>query len=97
MQRAASNGQSLELLIGNQGEATARPRVAWTLVNNTDGTEIASGNEDSRTVVAERDRKFPIMLPNALPTGNYTLTGELTWSTLENSSSQPFAVPVVVP
>ena len=92
-----SDRQSIELIITNQGQATARPQVAWMLVGNADGAEIASGKEDMRTVVAEGDRKFPIALPDILPTGSYTLSGELVWTTLEDSYSQPFELPLMVP
>lgn len=89
------NGQSLDLIVGNQGLATARPRVEWTLLR--DGEEVAKGEEGAHTVMAQGDRKIALSLPKILPTGNYTLSGKLAWTTLTEDYFQPFELPVMVP
>ena len=92
---AVVEGQSIELLVANQGQATARPSVQWTLLQ--DGVEIASGEEGVHTVVAEGDRNFSLPLPTALPAGNYSLTGEFVWMTLDAGYTEAFELPVLVP
>lgn len=92
---AIPSEQSIDLIVENMGLATARPQVKWTL--HRDGEEIAEGEEVAHTVVAKSSRKVPLPLSEALPTGSYTLSGKLIWTTLEEDYSQPFELPVVVP
>lgn len=92
---ASIGEKSIELSVANKGDATARPSVNWTLLQN--GVEVASGQESVRTIVAEGDRNFSLPLPTALPSGSYTLAGEFTWITLETGYTEAFELPVLVP
>ena len=89
------DGSALNLLVQNSGQATARPMVRWTLLQA--GVEIAKGEEASHTVVTNSDRNIPLTLPEALPAGSYTVSGELVWATLEEPYSASFELPVLIP
>lgn len=89
------NDQVLELLVKNNGSATARTNVRWQL--QQDGGEITSGEVEGYTVMAGSDRAISLALPNALLSGQYTLTGDLFWATLGEGLSEPFELPVLVP
>ncbi len=91
----ASEPVALELLVGNQGSATARAEVNWRIEQS--GTAIAQGKTSPRTVIAGGDRTFPLALPNALSSGSYTLRGTFSWMTHGEMSAEPFELPVVVP
>ena len=92
---AKYSGDALDVIVENRGLATARPRVAWTLVK--DGVEVASGERTAHTVIAKSDRKISLALPEALSAGSYTLTGKLDWTMLGERYSHPFELPVLVP
>jgi hypothetical protein len=92
----ASDRQMLELVVSNQGQATARSRVSWQLSQNG-GSEIAAGVMDEQTVIAGGDRLFSLPLSDALPSGSYSLQGEIHWVTLGEAHSRPFTLPVMVP
>ena len=93
--QAIANGQSVDLIVANQGQATARPRVEWQLRQGEQ--EIASGEVAEQTVIAQGDRLYSLPLPDALPSGNYTLSGELRWNTLGEDISERFDLPLLVP
>lgn len=92
---AQENNQVLELLVNNKGAATARTNVRWKL--QQDSGEIASGEVEGYTVMAGGDRAISLPLPSALPSGRYTLTGDLHWVTLGKGLSEPFELSVLVP
>lgn len=92
----ASDRQTLELVVSNQGQATARSRVNWQLLQN-DGSEMAAGETDEQTVIAGGDRLFSLPLSDALPSGSYSLQGEIHWVTLGEAHTRPFTLPVMVP
>ncbi len=89
------DAQKLDLLVTNKGEATARANVRWKL--HQDGGEIASGEVGGYTVMAGSDRSIHLPLPNTLPSGRYTLTGDLYWATLGEGLSESFELAVLVP
>lgn len=94
-QEASLRGRFLDLVVANKGQATARSRLTWKLLQEE--AEVASGEHDLKTVLAEGDRRFSLALPDTLTAGNYTLTGELAWTTLSKAHSQTFDLPVIVP
>lgn len=85
----------LELIVGNRGEASARASVHWQLFQA--GTAVDEGTATTRTVVAERDRLFPLTLNQSLAPGSYALTGEMRWLSDDQSNVESFEVPVLVP
>ena len=93
--QAIANGQSVDLIVANQGEATVRPKVKWQLHQGEQ--EIAAGETGEQTVVAQNDRLYSLSLPASLPSGSYTLSGELYWSMLGEEASERFNLPVLVP
>ena len=91
----ASDQSALELLVGNQGLATARPGVTWQIEQS--GTAIAQGETSPYTVIAGGDRTFSLALPTALSSGSYILRGSFSWMTHGEISTEPFELPVLVP
>ena len=91
----ASEPTTLELLVGNQGSATARAEVKWALEQS--GVTVAQGETSPKTVIAGGDRTFPLALPAALPAGSYRLHGDFTWTTHGEVSTEAFDLPVLVP
>ena len=86
---------ALELLVGNQGMATARAEVNWQI--DRSGTEIAQGKTNPYTVIAGGDRAVLLDLPKSLPTGSYRLRGSFNWTTQGVISTESFELPVVIP
>jgi len=92
---AVYDGQTFELMTENRGQATTLAQLSWDLMQG--GSNVASGEEVIRTVLADGRRKFPLSLPNTLAQGNYVLTGKLSWATLGEIYSHSFELPVTVP
>lgn len=89
----------LELLVNNSGSASSRPSVNWQL--NQAGTEVAAGETESFSVIAEGSRHLPLGRLDdtfsALSPGPYQLTGELIWSEDEDWETLPFELDVTIP
>ena len=94
---AMPRDQAIDLLVENQGTATARAEVRWQLDHEGSAMAIVSGEVEPYTIVAQKDRRIGIALPDTLPSGRYTLRGELLWTTLGEYSTQPFELPVLIP
>ncbi len=91
-----SDRQTLDLVVTNQGQATARSRVQWQL-SQSNGNEMAFGVVDEQTVIVGGDRLFSLPLLDALPSGSYSLQGEISWVMLGEAHRRPFTLPVTVP
>ncbi len=87
-----------QLLLGNAGEATARPNVQWQIRQN--GEEIASGQSGEMTVIEGSDRIVPLRSieeeQTVLSPGEYEVMGELVWLFDSQRASQPFSTTLVV-
>lgn len=95
-----SQRQQIALLVGNSGNASARPKAEWRLQQN--GKVIAQGISEEYTVIANGDRDVKISPQGDQPLspGNYQLTGNLVWDVnLPNiqPKSQPFNINLTVP
>lgn len=86
----------LRLLLLNLGTATARPVVSWQLKQGT--TVVRKGTIQPSTVIASSERNLMIELratgTQPLPSGNYELSGELTWMHLAQPKTTTFKVPI---
>jgi P pilus assembly chaperone PapD len=75
--------QTIQVLIKNAGQASARPSVNWMLKQGS--TVIKAGEIQASGVVAQGDRNLLISYPTkedpALQPGQYQLSGELLWGT----------------
>ena len=85
--------QQLQLQVQNSGGAMARPAGKWLL--SRAGAEVAQGDVQAMTVLAESDRFIPLNFKNVegLNPGRYQLTGVLAWQ----GEQQPFAVELDLP
>ena len=92
---SAAEPQMLELLVENQGEATARAAVDWQLYQEDEAVD--TGTTTKHTIVAGRDRLFPLTLSHSLDSGSYTLRGDIRWIRDGEGHKEPFEVPVLVP
>ncbi len=96
----AADGRSLDVLVNNQGQASARASLSWQLVKDAEqaaGQIFAAGELNEHTVATGGDRLFSIGLPEALPAGSYRLKGEMRWTTRGEAYSQLFELPVTAP
>ena len=91
----APDKSTIDLLVGNEGSATARAMVGWQLEQS--GNVIAEGESNPQTVIANGDRNFSLKLPSTLPSGSYTLRGELSWTTHGDPFVESFELPVLMP
>jgi P pilus assembly chaperone PapD len=87
---------SINLVVNNSGDATVRPRVRWRLLQ---GNQTIAENEISEiTIIAEGGRNIPLRIEGQnIPSGNYTVRGELIWGNFYNPQTQPFDVEVRIP
>lgn len=88
----------VNLLVSNSGNATARPRVTWRLLQ---GNQQIANNEISEiTIIAEGERNINLRLTEsdpALTAGTYEITGELTWGDFMDPQTLPFDVDLIIP
>lgn len=91
--------KQIQLLIRNSGQATVRPGINWTLRRGE--TVVKTGQVDASAVVPNSDRHFLLNYPSkdqpALSSGEYQLSGELTWGEDNKKSKLPFNVNVSIP
>lgn len=90
--------KQIQLLVRNSGKATVRPSLNWILRRGD--TVVKTGQVDTNGVVAEGDRNFLLSYPTAneaLSSGNYQLSGELTWGEDKEKTKLPFKVDVIIP
>jgi P pilus assembly chaperone PapD len=88
----------IDLLVSNEGGATARPDAHWSLLQGEE--TIASGKSGDTTVIAESDRvlRLPFGSDAELPaSGTYNLTGELIWYFDSETFREPFSTTVTIP
>ncbi|MEO0971028.1 MAG: P pilus assembly protein, chaperone PapD [Cyanobacteria bacterium J06639_18] len=87
------------LLVNNNGKASARLKVEWTLKQGEN--TIKSGKQDATTVIAEGERNIILPYPSAedqeIIAGEYQLTGKLVWGHYKNPKIQPFNVNLTIP
>lgn len=98
VQESTYKNKHIRLRVNNTGQATARPHVNWILTQS--GQEIAAGNSNKQTVIAEGQRHLKIGDQNSaiesLQAGSYQIKGELVWG-VKNANSLPFEQQFVVP
>lgn len=91
--------KQIQLLVRNTGQASARPTLTWKLKQGE--TVVKTGKLEPTTIVAQGDRNLSLNNPGqdqpALSSGDYQLTGELTWSEGNNSGTLPFNVKLTIP
>ena len=89
----------LELLISNAGPASSRPSVNWQLKQAD--TEVASGETEPVSVIAQGSRHLPLGIFNetlpVLSPGQYQLTGELIWPEDNDLETLLFELDVTIP
>ncbi len=89
----------LELLVNNSGPASSRPSVSWQLKQS--GAEVAAGETEPFSVIAEGSRHLPLGSLDdtfsTLSSGQYQLTGELIWPEDEEWETLPFELDVTIP
>lgn len=95
----AKNKQII-LLVNNNGKASARPKVKWTLKQRK--TVVKSGEEGATTVIAGGERNIILPYGNAenkeaIIPGEYQLTGKLIWGNYKNPKTLPFNVNLTIP
>ncbi|MEM7063606.1 MAG: P pilus assembly protein, chaperone PapD [Cyanobacteria bacterium P01_B01_bin.77] len=93
-----TENSQIQLLVNNNGSATARPDAKWTLIY--DGQTMAEGNSGNTTVIAGQDRLLQLnhdQTTSELSPGNYELTGELVWRYGTEQHSQPFSTTFSIP
>ncbi len=92
-----SEAKQIQLLVRNNGKATAISGVNWTLKRG--GNIIKSGKLDSNSIIAQSDRNLLLDFPGEqnLTPGTYELTGELVWGDDDRKSKQPFKMNVTIP
>lgn len=101
VERAKWNPQrnQIQLLVRNTGQASARSRLSWRLVQGE--SVIKTGNLDVTTIVAQSERNillnYPTEFQPALTVGEYQLSGELIWGEDKNQTSLPFSVNFTIP
>jgi hypothetical protein len=88
-----SEQKQIQLLVKNNGTATARPTLNWTLRRGA--TVVKSGQVETNGVIAQSDRYF-LLNPIDTAPGTYQLSGELVWGE-NNESKLPFQVDVIIP
>lgn len=92
VQRATFNPSQnqIEMLVQNQGLASVRSSVTWTLKQGSQ--TIAQGELLPSTLIAQSERNLALALTETqLSPGTYELVGELAWG--ENQTIvQPFAL-----
>jgi len=93
-----AENKTIQLLVSNQGDTTARPNIRWTLRRGEES--VATGASGSTTVIEGGDRLFQLSYINGtaetLTPGTYELSGELVWRFGTEQSSQPFSTSLVV-
>ncbi|NEP28465.1 P pilus assembly protein, chaperone PapD [Moorena sp. SIO3I6] len=100
VEEASFDDKSKQILlqVSNSGNATARPKVEWTLKQGS--TTVTTGKQNEWTVIAGGERKISIGYPSdakQLTAGQYQLTGTLLWGEEENRQSVPFSINLTVP
>ncbi|NEP19871.1 MAG: P pilus assembly protein, chaperone PapD [Leptolyngbya sp. SIO4C1] len=89
----------IELLVRNIGTASVLPEIDWTL--SQQGNQIYGRTFPFGTVLADSERLVPIFIPSEeqgpLASGEYQLTGKLTWGEGDRQQVAPFSTTVIVP
>ncbi|HLP88019.1 MAG TPA: P pilus assembly protein, chaperone PapD [Nostocaceae cyanobacterium] len=90
--------QQLRLLLRNQGQATARPKIQWSLkqgekliVSEGVGTSVVGGMEQN--VLLNRNAQNKL---NVNP-GKYQLLGEVVWKDGDRQKTLPFNLDLDIP
>ncbi|MEM7555820.1 MAG: P pilus assembly protein, chaperone PapD [Cyanobacteria bacterium P01_A01_bin.84] len=88
--------QRLRLLVKNQGNASVRPSVSWTLKQN--GKLVREGKTIPATIITRTSRYIPLedLSKNSslIPPGKYELNGYLIWRENNEDRSLAFQLPV---
>ncbi|TAE60443.1 MAG: P pilus assembly protein, chaperone PapD [Nostocales cyanobacterium] len=89
--------KQIQLLVKNNGEATARTGVNWILKQGD--KEIKTGKIDPNSIVPDSERNLLLNYPGkddpTLTPGEYQLSGELIWE--NNQQKLPFNVNISIP
>ncbi len=93
---AEYRAQRVDLQVQNDGRATVRPRIDWTLEHAD--TEIDAGSSPAQTVIAEGRRTLHIVSEaiQHLQPGTYRLHGVLRWGEMDDRRT-PFDLDFSVP
>ena len=89
--------KQIQLLVRNDGKATARPKVRWKLSRGK--KVINTGETKKNFVVSQSDRNILLNFPaqKQLASGTYQLSGNLEWKEGEDVRKLPFNVNVTIP
>lgn len=98
--RYSGEDRQVQLLIQNNGQATARTQIAWELSQG--GQVVQSGLTGGDSVVAETERYVKVLdladTTTPLAPGTYQLSGELRWLNPDQEAvTQPFNASFTVP
>ena len=100
VEEASFDDKSKQILlqVSNSGNATARPKLEWTLKQGS--TTVTTGKQNPWTVIAGGERKISLAYPSdakQLTAGQYQLTGTLLWGEEDNPQTVPFSINLTVP
>jgi len=99
----------LEVLVRNQGQATALPQVVWWLTRGDQDKVLLEGESPKGSVIADSTRRFTLPLTSetttnftSLAPGEYQFQGQLVWwpglepSVGDEPETLPFSLPLTV-
>ena len=99
VKKASFNPQNkqIQLLVRNDGKATARPKIRWKLSRGK--KVINTGETKKNFVVSQSDRNILLNFPakKQLASGTYQLSGNLEWKEDEDVRKLAFNVNVTIP
>jgi P pilus assembly chaperone PapD len=95
-----SKRKQIQILVRNTGKASAYITTNWTLKQGDQ--VIRKGSIPALGFVPESERNvfvldYPDKKQADLPTGNYQLTGEVTWGEENKKSKVPFSLNLTIP